>query len=46
MGRAKIYRETYDQGLTVGRTLVIHRGITGTTGNNGNLLEEEKVLDR
>jgi hypothetical protein len=40
---AKIYRETYDQGLIIGRTLVIHRGIAGAAGNNGKLLEQAKL---
>ena len=39
MGNARIYRETYDQGVTIGRTLVIHKGITGTADNDGKLLE-------
>ena len=45
-GRVKIYRETFDQGVTIGRTLVIHKGIEGTAGNSGKLLEEINVRDR
>ena len=46
MGNAKIYRETYDKGITTGRTLVIHKGITGTAGNDGKLLECDKMDER
>jgi hypothetical protein len=36
---AKIYRETFDNGVMVGRTLIIHKGITGERRNSGRLLK-------
>ena len=39
MGGTKIYQETYNKGITVGRSIIIYKGITGTTDNDGKLLE-------
>ena len=38
-GNTKIYQETYDKGITSGRSLIIHKGITQTAVNDGKLLE-------
>ena len=38
-GIVQIYKETYDQGIRTGRTIVLHKGIAGTDGNKGKLLE-------
>jgi hypothetical protein len=38
MGNTKVYQETYDKGITIGRSLIIHKGITETAVNDGKLL--------
>jgi hypothetical protein len=38
-GSARIYKETYEEGIQTGRALVFHKGIAGCGENIGKLLE-------
>ena len=46
IGRTKIYRDAFDNGIQTGRTIVIHKGIAEAAGNNGNLLENFETHDQ